>query len=75
MEKVKEQYKCMLGSSITLLYSLGFYEPSLVGKYNTICSQISLCFIDGQHLPQSRHFSTKLSKTSYVFQTQNEIVK
>lgn len=65
----------MLGH-VTLLYSLGFCEPRLLEEYSdTICSQISLCFLNGQHLPQCSHFSTKLRKSSYVFQTQNEIVK
>lgn len=65
----------MLVSYIALLYSLSFSEPRLVEEYSdTNCSQISLCFTDGQHLPQSTHVSTKLSKTSSIFQTQNEIV-
>lgn len=75
MRKVKQQYKCTLELSTALLYSLGFYEPRLLEEYSdTSCSQISFCFTDGQDSPQITHVSTKLSKTSYVFQTQNEIV-
>jgi len=50
MQKVKELYKCMLESSITLMCSLGFCELRSVGDYSaTLCPQISLCFTDGWH--------------------------